>query len=246
MQRGCSCIIPFHNEGQRVLDTVGKIQKIRPITKIICVDDGSDDDSAIKLAEKYPKICIVRLAKNQGKAAAIQAGLKQVTTSHVMMFDADLIGLKPAECERGINYVLGHQDVDMLVFRQENSFIVTKLAGACVSYSGQRVLKTRLLRDVFTKKVKGYQIEAAINQLCIDKKKKVYWTKLSATNTRKVEKVGFIKGLTKELQMTKETLYIGIPGYLKQATFFIDKRIPEEKLSCKIKKLTRDLLKETN
>lgn len=61
----CDCIIPFYNEGLRVLHVVESVVKVKTISKIIVVDDGSDDRKTYRaLKEKYSRVTSVRLEDN--------------------------------------------------------------------------------------------------------------------------------------------------------------------------------------
>ena len=43
MKNICDCIIPFYNEGSRAVHVVGSVLKVKNLSKIIVVDDGSAD-----------------------------------------------------------------------------------------------------------------------------------------------------------------------------------------------------------
>jgi glycosyltransferase involved in cell wall biosynthesis len=91
-------IIPAWNEEhdlRPVLETVGPVDWL---AKIVVVDDGSTDDTlsvARDCAKKYPRMVVEHLPDNQGKAAAMLAGMRALTqeVDTVIFLDADLIGL---------------------------------------------------------------------------------------------------------------------------------------------------------
>lgn len=86
-----SIIIPSYNEAATVVKTIRRVQavKFRSVKKeIIVVDDGSTDGTKAKL-KKFPGIKALFLPKNQGKGAAIRAGLKQAGGDYVLIQDAD-------------------------------------------------------------------------------------------------------------------------------------------------------------
>lgn len=87
-----SIIIPSYNEAATVVKTIKRVQavKLKAVKKeIIVVDDGSTDGSKAKL-KKLRGIKTIFLTRNQGKGAAIRAGLKQTTGDYVLIQDADL------------------------------------------------------------------------------------------------------------------------------------------------------------
>ncbi|WP_299153189.1 glycosyltransferase family 2 protein, partial [uncultured Acinetobacter sp.] len=71
-QEGCSIIIPCFNEEEQVRATIRyAMQTQYPLFEVIAVNDGSSDRTAEildELAAQYPKLRVVHLAENQGKA----------------------------------------------------------------------------------------------------------------------------------------------------------------------------------
>lgn len=96
--RKLSIIVPFFNEGAGV-DVFHKA--LGPVlagilnyqVEIICVDDGSTDDTLgrlIALANLHPHYKVIELSRNFGKEAALTAGLDAATGHAVVAIDADL------------------------------------------------------------------------------------------------------------------------------------------------------------
>jgi glycosyltransferase involved in cell wall biosynthesis len=91
-------IIPAWNEEHDiplVLDTIGPVEWL---TQVVVVDDGSEDHTlsvAGDCASKYPNMIVEHLPDNQGKGAAMLAGMRimdpEIDT--IIFLDADLIGL---------------------------------------------------------------------------------------------------------------------------------------------------------
>jgi polyisoprenyl-phosphate glycosyltransferase len=97
-QRHLSIIVPFYNEGAGVemFDLA-----LRPLLatlcayriEIICVDDGSTDDTLgrlLALADANPQYRVIELSRNFGKEAALTAGLDAAAGQAVVPMDADL------------------------------------------------------------------------------------------------------------------------------------------------------------
>jgi glycosyltransferase involved in cell wall biosynthesis len=82
-------IIPAYNEGKAIKDTIKAIPK--HFRFIICVDDGSSDDTAEQIAETRAEL--VRHPINLGQGAAIQTGIEfallDSTVQYFVTFDAD-------------------------------------------------------------------------------------------------------------------------------------------------------------
>lgn len=87
-----SLVIPLYNKSERIEACLGSVlsQSSLP-TKIVVVDDGSKDDSALKaeqIAQDQPKIQVIR-QDNAGVSVARNVGLQAVETPFVAFLDAD-------------------------------------------------------------------------------------------------------------------------------------------------------------
>jgi len=76
-------IRPLHNELKQVLD------KLKKKYEIIFVDDGSADNS-FKEMKKLSNVKIIKLRKNFGQSAALQAGFDHCSGKIIVSIDADL------------------------------------------------------------------------------------------------------------------------------------------------------------
>lgn len=92
-----SLVIPMHNE-QAVLGILFArldevIAGLAVEVEIVCVDDGSQDDTLALLEQRAaedPRLRVLSLARNFGKEAALTAGLDHTTGDMVVPLDADL------------------------------------------------------------------------------------------------------------------------------------------------------------
>lgn len=93
-----SIVVPFYNEGEgiaafdrairQVLDSMATVR-----CEIVCIDDGSGDDTLVKLVELArcdPRYRVVELSRNFGKEAALTAGIDAAQGDAVIPIDADL------------------------------------------------------------------------------------------------------------------------------------------------------------
>jgi glycosyltransferase involved in cell wall biosynthesis len=91
--RKLSVIVPVYNELNTVAEIVRRMRTVTlPVEReIIIVDDGSDDGTRPVLAQLSDStVRVVLHSRNQGKGAAIQTGLAQVSGDLVLIQDADL------------------------------------------------------------------------------------------------------------------------------------------------------------
>lgn len=92
-----SLIIPAYNEAKRLgpfLESIADFTKQQPtaLHEIIVVDDGSTDDTvriATSFLTKIPGLRVRKLTPNQGKGAAVQAGVMQASGDYIVFMDAD-------------------------------------------------------------------------------------------------------------------------------------------------------------
>ena len=88
-----SVIVPVYNERDTIEVAVKRI-KASPVPKeIILSDDGSTDGTTEilrRIESENPDVHVIYQSRNQGKGAAIRAGIEKVTGDYVIIQDADL------------------------------------------------------------------------------------------------------------------------------------------------------------
>lgn len=90
LENSDSCVvIPMFNEAQVIGDVVAQVRRVFP--RVVCVDDGSTDDSASQASAAGAEV--VRHPANLGQGAALQTGfefaLRSSELKYVLTFDAD-------------------------------------------------------------------------------------------------------------------------------------------------------------
>ena len=96
MNQQISIIVPMHNEEAGIPEFFSRITPILQSTgeyEIICVNDGSTDNTALLLAERAAadaRIKVINFSRNFGKEAALTAGLDYANGAAVIPIDADL------------------------------------------------------------------------------------------------------------------------------------------------------------
>ncbi len=85
-----SIIVPFHNAGDTLGNLLDSLEKSRfGDVEIICVDDGSTDDSAAVAAEAGVRL--VSMPKRSGPAAARNSGAAAASGRILLFLDADVL-----------------------------------------------------------------------------------------------------------------------------------------------------------
>lgn len=86
-------IIPIYNEEKFLAESLNRILEYDIYDQIILVDDCSTDNSS-KIAKHFMSSCskarYLKTITNSGKGAALAVAAKEITTSHVVIHDADL------------------------------------------------------------------------------------------------------------------------------------------------------------
>jgi hyaluronan synthase len=89
-------VIPAFNEGSQILDTVRSVMASdypRELLQVICVDDGSKDDTWKWVNAAHDEfdggITIIKQPYNQGKRVALMAGFAKATGEVIITIDSD-------------------------------------------------------------------------------------------------------------------------------------------------------------
>ena len=113
-QESCSIIIPCFNEEEQIRETIKfAMQSQYPDFEVIAINDGSTDKTAEildELALHYPKLRVVHLAENQGKAMALQAGSLLTEAEFLIGIDGDAL-LDPFAAQWMIRHFLENPTV---------------------------------------------------------------------------------------------------------------------------------------
>ena len=105
-------IVPFYNEEKFLEESVSRVLKLDIVDQIVLVDDCSIDDSYViaeKIAAGNNRISLTQTLLNEGKGSAIKRGLELVSTSHVIIHDADLEYF-PEDIPELFNETMVHDD----------------------------------------------------------------------------------------------------------------------------------------
>ncbi|MCG8401747.1 MAG: glycosyltransferase family 2 protein [Firmicutes bacterium] len=166
-------VVPAHNEAEFIYETVAALKKIDTLTEIIVVDDASTDETPRLAAQAGAGV--IALARNSGKGAALNTGVKGTSADIYLLLDGDL-GDSASDAEYLLDPLLdGRADMTVAQFppsRRKGGFGMVKgLARRGIKFytgqvmksplSGQRALTSNVLAAVFPF-ASGYGVEVGM------------------------------------------------------------------------------------
>ena len=114
-----SIIMPAYNLGHAIADNIRRVHDLfeshLPV-EIIPVDDGSRDNTADEIARMASELYTVRpvtINENTGKGAALRAGFRASTGSHILLLDGDL-DLPPGQASGFFN-IMRKEKADVVI-----------------------------------------------------------------------------------------------------------------------------------
>jgi glycosyltransferase involved in cell wall biosynthesis len=141
--RTVGVVIPAFNEAEDLLPVLNSVCTVEWVQEVILVDDGSTDSTleiAQDTAKQFSRLTVIHLAENQGKAAAMLAGVKALHTDLVIFLDADLKGVKSHHLQQLTSLQRsGSHEMTLAVFQIGRA--LKNFSQRCIPHlSGQRCL----------------------------------------------------------------------------------------------------------
>lgn len=117
--KSVSVVIPAFNEEKSIEHVISTVKKVKQITQIIVVDDGSTDNTS-QIVSKLDDVTLIKHNVNKGKGSAMKTGLKQVLNDVVLFLDADLSQINKIQVESIIKPILNDEaDITKTKFKRE-------------------------------------------------------------------------------------------------------------------------------
>ena len=165
IHRNIAAIIPAYNEAEHLKGVLNVLRCSPQLDEIIVVDDGSSDgtiETVKQAAVEDPRILFLQHANNLGKGQAIFTACAATQASVLLLLDADLINLKPDHVEALLQPVLsGKAEMSVGLFR--GGRLRTDFSHWLTPWlSGQRCLRTDLIRYILPEAASGYGFETAL------------------------------------------------------------------------------------
>lgn len=208
----CTCLIPAYNEAARIGLVLNAVLGHPHIAEVLVIDDGSSDGTAEIAQNLGAKV--IRLAGNSGKTGALCVGLAKVKTSHVLLIDADLLGLSASAITSLIAPVAaGHAEASISL--RGNAPLIWRLLG--LDYiSGERVIPMTLLAGQIQElaALPRFGFEVFLNDLLIAAQTRisvVRWPDVQSPS--KASKRGLIAGLGADAAMMRDIFWTVSPWH---------------------------------
>jgi hypothetical protein len=203
-----SAVVCAYNEADRIRRILDAVYHHPALAEVIVVNDGSTDETDALLAE-YPDIRVISYTPNRGKTYALARGAAAARSEFLMMLDADLEGVLPADIQALADPVLsGHARVSISLRR--NSLFLYRCLGLDF-VSGERVIPAWLLADAAEtmERLPRWGGESFINQLIVNKRLSIAVVKWRGVyNVRKHNKLGWWRGMLAEMSMVRDALSV--------------------------------------
>ena len=203
--RQFTCLIPAYNEAERIGGVLTAIAGHKDLQQVIVINDGSTDQTA-QVALAFG-VTVLTTPGNLGKTAALAFGLQHVKTSHVVLLDADLLGLTALDVARLIAPVLTDQAIASISLRG-NAPKLWRMIG--LDYiSGERALPFDLLKPHLDElnKLPRFGFEVFLNRLLIKTKRPIAIVPFDdVASPYKATKLGFWRGLGADALMIRDIL----------------------------------------
>lgn len=225
-----SCIIPFYNEELRIFGVLNAISQVPEIKQIICVDDGSTDNSAGIIKNNFPGVVLIRNTRNLGKTEAVRNGLRSATHDDILLMDADLVDGTSQDIKNAL-HAFEKYDLDCLLLNTKPvntaEFFLRPFCRFLLLAAGSRIVHKPWLSEVLRNPyVTTYDLEIAQNKYLWDHNMSVAYMDVAARNIGKIDKVGWVKGLIDELVMWHRIVtYAGVVFFIQQTLFFARRKV---------------------
>lgn len=201
----CAAVVPAYNEEHTIANVVRALVASPQIHEVIVVSDGSTDNTAA-VAAKMGAI-VVNLPENRGKGGAMLVGIKQTDADYILFMDADLIGLRSTHIQAMLEPIkTGRVEMTLGLFKKGRK--TTDLAQKFAPFlSGQRVIKTSLLKEVQDMDISRFGVELALTRFIEEREVEYETVELKdLSHIMKEEKLGFWRGIAARLKMYREII----------------------------------------
>ncbi len=195
-----TAVIPAYNEEKTLRGVLEPVMQCDEISQVIVVNDGSTDRTAEIAGEMG--VDLITLPYNQGKGAAVKAGVAATQAEIILLLDADLVGLTTDHIRALLSPVIkGEAMMTVGVFTEGR--ISTDISQQVAPVlNGQRAVRRELVVALPDLDQTKYGIEVVLTRYARTHHCKVVWVPLpKLTQVMKEEKLGFYQGFRARMRM---------------------------------------------
>lgn len=215
--KGISCIVCAYNEADRIRNILDVIAAHPALAEVIVVNDGSTDATEA-LLKSYPSIRVLSHTPNRGKTFALSRGIAAAQCELLMLLDADLAGVAPADIDALAGPVVRGEAEVSISLRSNSLWLYRQLGLDFVS--GERVAPKQMLKGAVEvmQRLPRWGGEVYMNEIFIGRACRiavVRWPRV--INIRKFEKAGLWRGALAEARMIADAFQVLSPfGVVRQ------------------------------
>ena len=195
-----AAVIPAYNEELTLPGVLEPVMQCDELSQVIVVSDGSTDRTA-EIAREMGAELIV-LPYNQGKGAAVMAGVAATSAEIILLLDADLVGLTPVHITALLSPVIKEEAMMAIGVFTEGRISTDLSQQVAPVLNGQRAVRRELLTSLPDLDHTKYGIEVVLTRYARTHHCKVVRVPLpKLTQVMKEEKLGFYRGFKARLRM---------------------------------------------
>jgi glycosyltransferase involved in cell wall biosynthesis len=237
--RGISCVVCAYNEAARIQNILDVIVGHPALTEVIVVNDGSTDATQA-LLDRYPTVRKLTHSPNRGKTYALSRGIAAARCDHLMLLDADLAGITPADIDALAAPVMRGEAEVSISLRSNSLWLYRRIGLDFVS--GERVAPKWLLAGAVEamQRLPRWGGEVYMNQIFIRQACRIAVVKWSrVVNIRKYEKSGWLRGTLAEAKMIADAASVLTPFGLVRQNLQMLKLIPRRSWRARVSALAQ-------
>ena len=202
-------VIPAYNEADNLAPVLTATSQTDWLSQIVIVNDGSTDNTSAvvnKHMANEPRMQLIDLAGNSGKAGAMLAGVQRLQTDIVIFLDADLMNLAPQHI-RELQAPVTERNAEMSIALFRRGRLRTNLSHRLTpNLSGQRCLWREAAEQILLPAAESrFGAEMALTRFAKRhgwRIKRVYW--LGVSHRTKEEKRRGLSRFSSRWEMYRE------------------------------------------
>lgn len=195
-----AAIVAAYNEEPTIGPIIKTLVESRLFRDVIVISDGSTDRTA-EIAKEAGASLVHQFPWKHGKGAAMMHGVSHTDAPVLFFLDADLKGLTVDHLKKILAPILSGR-LAMCVGIRDRGRLAMKIAAHLPLIGGERAMRRAVFENIPDKYLQGFMVEGALNYYCRSHKLPYGTVELPGLHIRrKMQKVGFWKGLKEYIHM---------------------------------------------